>query len=228
MSQFNNLIVAGGFSLLAVAGPTSAQPAEDEHLKVFFHHYLEAQHRQQPLEATSLGDHRFDSQLDDISPAARAGWQASTRLALQQLPQQVDYRRLSRDGQVDFEILQHHFREELWLADHTHPFAEDPRVYGGYLNDSVYLLVAQSTLAKETNIANAIARMAQMPRIIAEAEKSLTHPPKRRRHQLLRKRPLQLHRRNATAGGIESRRGAGGGRVEGLSEISRRPAPGPG
>lgn len=176
MSQFNNLIVAGGFSLLAVAGPTSAQPAEDEHLKVFFHHYLEAQLRQQPLEATSLGDHRFDSQLDDISPAARAGWQASTRLALQQLPQQVDYRRLSRDGQVDFEVLQHHFREELWLADHTHPFAEDPRVYGGYLNDSVYLLVAQSTLAKETNIANAIARMAQMPRIIAEAEKSLTHP----------------------------------------------------
>ena len=59
-----------------------------------------------------------------------------------------------------------------------HSFEQDPRVYGGYLNDSVYLLLAQSTQPHETNVANAIARMAQMPRIIEEAKRSLTHPSK--------------------------------------------------
>ena len=58
------------------------------------------------------------------------------------------------------------------------PFEKDARTYGGYLSDSVYTLLAQSTLPRETNVANAIARMAQMPRIIEEAKRSLTHPAK--------------------------------------------------
>jgi uncharacterized protein (DUF885 family) len=58
------------------------------------------------------------------------------------------------------------------------PFERDARTYGNYLSDSVYLLLTQSTQPKETNIANAIARMAEMPRIIAEAKRSLTHPSK--------------------------------------------------
>jgi uncharacterized protein (DUF885 family) len=164
--------------LLASAVSTSfAQTGEDDNkLNNFFKHYLDERFQRQPLEATTLGDHRFDAQLDDISPQARAGWRTLTQQTLKDLPGQVDYKKLSRDGQIDFEILQHDLKRQLWLADNTHPFEEDPRTYGDYLNDSVYLLVAQSTLPKETNIANAIARMAQMPRIIAEAEKSLTHP----------------------------------------------------
>ena len=46
------------------------------------------------------------------------------------------------------------------------------------LSDSIYLLLTHSTLPMETNISNCIARMAQMPRIVAGAEKTLTHPPK--------------------------------------------------
>jgi len=165
--------------LLANAASTSfAQSGEDDKLNHFFQHYLDEHFQRQPTEATTLGDHHFDAQLDDLSPAARAGWRKLTQQTLQDLPGQVDYKKLSRDGQIDFEIFQHDLQRQLWLADNTYPFAEDPRTYGGYLNDSVYLLVAQSTLPKETNIANAIARMAQMPRIIAEAEKSLTHPAK--------------------------------------------------
>ena len=98
------------------------------------------------------------------------------RQELAALPKAVKYAELSRDGQIDYEIFRDNLVHGLWLAKNTHPFEEDPRTYGGYLNDSAYALVAQSTLPKETNIANAIARMEQMPRIIAEAEKSLTHP----------------------------------------------------
>lgn len=165
--------------LLANAASTSfAQNGEDDKLNGFFKHYLEERFTRQPMEATALGDHRFDAELDDISPPARAGWRALTQQTLKDLPGQVDYQKLSRDGQIDFEILQHDLKRQLWLADNTQSFAEDPRIYGSYLNDCVYLLVAQSTLPKETNIANVIARMAQMPRIVAEAKKSLTHPAK--------------------------------------------------
>ena len=168
------LIVALNF---CAAMPTPAMPAEDEKLNAFFTNYLDAHFRQQPLAATQLGDHRFDNLLDDISPRARVGWLALAGKTLAELPRAVNYQKLSRDGQIDFEIFRHELQTEIWETKNFHPFQEDPRTYGAYLNDSVYLLLTQSTLPRETNIANALARMAQFPRIVAEAEKTLTHPP---------------------------------------------------
>jgi len=164
--------------IMALAGVTLSSLAQnaDAKLDVFFRAYLEETFRQRPTEATGLGDHRFDNQLDDISPAARAKWERRMREELDALPKAVKYSELSRNGQIDYEIFRDDLIRDLWLAKNTHPFEEDPRTYGSYLNDSVYQLLSQSTLPKETNIANAIARMEQMPRIIAEAEKSLTHP----------------------------------------------------
>ena len=155
-----------------------AQSSEDDKLGDFFKDYLGEHLRQQPLDATRLADHRFDNRLDDISAEARAGWLALARQTLKELPQQVDYTKLTRDGQIDFEIFQHELQTQIWLTQNTHPFEEDPRTYGRYINDGVYLLLTQSTQPRETNISNCIARMAELPRIIATAEKTLTHPPK--------------------------------------------------
>ena len=170
------------FLLLIVASlslhSALAQPAEDGKLQAFFKNYLDQQFALKPTDATGLGDHRFDAQLDDISPAAREHWRAFAKDTLAALPKQVAYKRLSRDGQIDYEIFQHQLEAQLWLTDNMRPFEKDPRTYGGYLSDSVYTLLAQSTQPKETNVANAIARMAQMPKIVEEAKRSLTHPAK--------------------------------------------------
>jgi uncharacterized protein (DUF885 family) len=170
--------IIGALSLLSAPVPAFAQHAEDGKLDSFFKSYLQEHFRQQPLQATSLGDHRFDSQLDDITPKARESWLAFARKTLEELPKQVDYKKLSRDGQIDFEIFRNNLQTEIWETKNFHPFEEDPRTYGAYISDAIYLLLTQSTLPKETNIANCIARMAQLPRIVAEAEKTLTHPPK--------------------------------------------------
>ena len=170
--------MAIGALIVSAAGSVLGQSAEDNRLNTFFTNYLNEYFQQQPLAATQLGDHRFDSRLDDISPAARAQWLVLTETTLTELPRQVDYRKLSRDGQIDFEIFQHNLETQVWETKNLHPFQEDPRTYGAYINDSVYLLLTQSTLPKETNIANCLARMTQIPRIVAEAEKTMTHPPK--------------------------------------------------
>lgn len=159
-------------------GCVLAQSPADAKIEGFFKDYQERCFAQQPLTATTLGDHRFDARLDDISPKARAAWRKLVRTTLKELPRQVDYQKLSSDGQVDFQILEHDLTRRLWLAENTDPFAEDARTYGSYLSDSVYLLLAQSTLPRETNISNALARMAEFPRIIAEAKRSLTRPVK--------------------------------------------------
>jgi uncharacterized protein (DUF885 family) len=161
--------------------PLQARDAEaeaDAKLRTFFKQYLDEHFRQQPTDATRLGDHRFDGLLDDVSAPARARWLQLDRETLARLPQEVDYAQLTRDGQIDFEIFQHELQTGIWLTENTHPFEEDPRTYGGYINDSVYQLLTQSTLPMETNIAHALQRMALIPGVIAVARQTLTHPPK--------------------------------------------------
>lgn len=176
ISSYGRAVVLVGIGL-AFAVSVRAQNA-DARLASFFKERLAEQLRQRPVEATGLGEHRYDHLLDDISKEARAGWLKYTRATLKELPRVVAYDQLSRAGQVDYEIWQQDLRRDLWLLENFRPFEEDPRTYGRYISDSVYALLTHSTLPAETNIANSIARMKEVPRIIATAKKTLTRPPK--------------------------------------------------
>ena len=158
--------------------PLFANSAEDARLNTFFKAYLDEEFKHKPFDATRLGDHRFDHLLDDLTPKARAANIERTRKALEDLPKQVDYKKLSRSAQIDYEILKHSWTYSLWLAENARPFEEDPRVYNEYITESVYLLLTQSTQTKATNVKNCVARMAQIPKVVAAARESLGKPPK--------------------------------------------------
>ena len=87
----------------------------DMKLAAFFRNYLEADCRLSPMRATRLGDHRFDHLLDDVSTAARKRRTELARHTLKEMPRQVDYAKLSRACQVDYEILRHDLETGLWL-----------------------------------------------------------------------------------------------------------------
>jgi uncharacterized protein (DUF885 family) len=161
---------------LLQATAAMAQSADDR-LRAFFDAHLEACFAQRPLDATLLGDHRFDDRLDDISADARAGWLQHYRTQLKQLQSEIAFAELSRDGQIDFEILRDDLQRNIWLMENTRPFEEDPRTYGAWISDSVYSLLVQSTLPREVNIRNAIARMEQIPRIVRTAWQTLRESP---------------------------------------------------
>lgn len=172
--MLSSLLAAGLLS--AVCGANSAADA-DSALNAYFRQYLEATFRLRPMDATRLGDHRFDSLLEDLSPTARAAWSEHTRKTLDGLVQRVDRKRLSRTAQIDWEIFHHELTKSLWLVENTRSFEEDPRVYNDYITDCVFLLLVQSTAPKETNLANAIARMKHIPAIVGAARQNLRSPP---------------------------------------------------
>ncbi len=162
---------------MGIFNAVNAQNANTK-LEVFFKAHLDETFQIRPLEATLTGDHRFDHLLDDISAKSRTGWQSLARRQLAALPKAVKYADLSRDGQIDYEILRDDLIRSIWLGENTRPFEEDPRIYGGYISDSVFSLLTQSTLPKETNVSNAIARMKEIPRIVAVAKQTLRNPPR--------------------------------------------------
>lgn len=131
-----------------------------------------------PTDATSLGDHRFDHLLDDVSEPARRKWLEHSRAELKDLPKRINYKKLTRAGQIDYEIFADELKRAIWIAENTDAFARDPRVYGGYISDAVYTLLTQSSLPAETNIANAISRMRYIPSVIPAARASIKNPDK--------------------------------------------------
>src|SRR5688572_25075839 len=167
-------VVVYGLALVKAGGATT----EDSKLEEFFNGYLENRFRLAPLDATRLGDHRFDHLMDDLSPEALKRQREFVRTTLKRLPTAVDYKKLSRDGQIDFEILHHELETSLWLDENTKPFETNPRIYNEYISDSVFQLLAQSPLAKETNISNAIGRITHIPKIVAAAKQNLRNPPR--------------------------------------------------
>ncbi len=130
------------------------------------------------MRATGLGDHRFDALLDDVSAAARQRRLDLAQRTLEQLPKRVDYARLSRAGQVDFEILRDALKLDLWLEETERPAENDPRGYTSLATECAYVLLTQSTLPKETNIRNAIARIRVVPGMLAAARENLRQPPR--------------------------------------------------
>ena len=174
-------MVLGGIALLgcaAMARGVEGDMDEDAKLEAVFKGYLDEAFRAQPLMTTRLGDHRFDDKLDDLSAEARAANVARDRRMLAELLGRVDAGKLSPDGRIDFEIFRHHLGREVWLAENFRPFEEDPRVYGEYLTEGVYLLLTQSSLPKETNLKNAIARLGHVPEVVAVARRTIADPPR--------------------------------------------------
>lgn len=169
----------GPRALLAFAALVSlsaAAESADKALDGVYREYLEKVLSLRPLDATRLGDRRFDHLLDDLSPAGRQRWLELDRRTLEQLPKQVSVSDLSADGRLDYEIFRDELTRSIWLAENTFPFEQDPRVYNEYISDGIYLLLTQSTQPRDVNVRNALARMGQIPRVIAAARSNLDKP----------------------------------------------------
>jgi uncharacterized protein (DUF885 family) len=164
--------------LLALNLNCLAATGEEQKFNRFFQSYLDKHFELQPLDATELGDHRFDHLLGDLSKAGRQKWTDLDRATLDQLHATIDRAQLPPAAQLDYDIFEHDLVRSLWGAENLHPFEEDPRTYNRFISDSVFLLLAQSSLPREVNVSNSIARMKQLPAVLAAARQNLQNPPR--------------------------------------------------
>src|SRR5262245_12989604 len=92
-----------------------AAPQDDAFQKIA-HDYIEEYLRANPEDATELGDHRFDGQLSDYSPEARARELATLKAVRDQL-RAIDGSRLTGPNNVDFRILKENTDYQIFRAE---------------------------------------------------------------------------------------------------------------
>ncbi len=134
--------------------------------------WLDASLRLNPIGATSLGDHRFDGEVDDLSPAGRAARLALARTTMAQLAS-LPTVGLSRANQVDAALLKTSLEGEVWTAETLKPFEWDPLSHIALSGSALYGLVARDYAPLPRRLSSAAARMERLPALLAAARAAL-------------------------------------------------------
>ena len=145
------IIAATSLLLLSILN-ASATPQDDAFQKIA-HDYVEQYLRTNPEQATELGDHRFDGQLTDYSPEARAKDLAAQKEFREKL-NAIDGSQLTGANNIDFRILKENIDYQIFQAEELKDPEWNPLVYMQSLANSLYLLVARDFAPAEKRIPN--------------------------------------------------------------------------
>ncbi len=170
-----SLIAAGVLLSLSILN-APATPQDDAFQKIA-RDYIEQYLQSNPEDATELGDHRFDSQLTDYSPDARAKDLATQKESRDKL-NAIDGSQLTGPNNIDFRILKENIDYQIFRAEGLKEADWNPLVYMQSLANSLYLLVARDFAPAEKRIPNLRQRMEGIPHVITQAKANLQHPPR--------------------------------------------------
>jgi len=150
---------------------------QDDAFQKIAHDYIERYLQANPEDATELGDHRFDGQLTDYSPDARAK-DLTTQREFRDKLNAIDASKLTGANSIDFRILKENIDYQIFQAEELKQAEWNPLVYMQSLANSLYLLVARDFAPAEKRIPNLRQRMEKIPGVIAQAKANLQHPPR--------------------------------------------------
>ena len=172
-------------ALAACQGPAPAPPAgaeatatqatsnaQDTAFAALSARFLDEGMALSPISATQVGDHRFDSEVDDLSAAGRQKSADWGRALLADLDK-VDAAALSRENQVDALILRNALEGTLWDLETMQSWAWDPQVYSGLAGGAIYNLMAREFAPMPERLKSAAARMEKIPALLAQARENL-------------------------------------------------------
>jgi uncharacterized protein (DUF885 family) len=152
-----------------------SSPENDSEFAELARAYLDDRLARHPVEATRLGDHRFDARLADTSAEALA----DERRALAGFTARLAALRtseLSREHRVDAAIMADSIALRAFeldeLREHTwNPLAANP-------GRAIYLLLARDFAPLPDRLADAAARLAAIPAALTRAREQLTGMPR--------------------------------------------------
>jgi len=170
-------IVIAAASALSLSILTTSATSQDDAFQNVAHDYVEQYLRANPEQATELGDHRFDGELTDYSPAARAK-DLATQKEFRDKLNAIDGTQLTGANNIDFRILKENVDYEIFRAEELKEPEWNPLVYMQSLANSLYLLVARDFAPAEKRIPSLRERMEKIPGVIAQAKANLQHPPR--------------------------------------------------
>lgn len=150
----------------------TATDAQDARFEALSKRFVDEGLALSPVSATQIGDHRFDSEIDDVSEAGRGKAVEWNRAMLAALDA-IDTAALSRGNQVDALILRNQLEGTLYDLETVQSWAWDPQLYSGLAGGAIYNLMAREFAPLPERLGSAAARMEKIPALLAQARDNL-------------------------------------------------------
>lgn len=150
----------------------ASQTPADKIFANLAHKWLDNAMKLSPVSATQIGDHRFDSELDDVSAAGRSTSLAFAKATLSEL-EAIDRSKLSRANQVDAAMLLNALQSQIWTSEKLQDWAWNPLTYQSIAGGAVYTVMAREFAPVERRLGSAANRMERMPGFLALVRKEL-------------------------------------------------------
>jgi uncharacterized protein (DUF885 family) len=170
LAACQSMPVAGDAGHMPVASPVAN--ATDAQFAALSKRWLDGTMRLNPVSATQLGDHRFDTEVDDLSAPGRQRMLDFSTQLLAGLDA-IDATRLSRENQVDAAILRNQLRSDIWNLQDFQSWAWDPQVYNNLAGGAIYNLMARDFAPLPERLKTATVRMEKIPGIFAQMRANL-------------------------------------------------------
>ena len=160
------------FLLSAACQAAPVGAAADKQFEDLADRYIDQFPAFSPVSATLLGDHRYDTELNEVSEAARTRKARFEQEFLDQLGR-IDPAALSRSNQVDHALLKHSLQAQLWRLEELQEWAWNPLTYTRLVGNAVYGLMAREFGPLETRLTCVAARLEQLPRLLEQIRATL-------------------------------------------------------
>jgi uncharacterized protein (DUF885 family) len=159
---------------LVMATSINAKPRTlHELVDAYFEDYFKAN----PTQATSVGFHQYDHQLEDFSLAAHQRYRSQLLAYLKEF-QAINPRALSQNDRDDREIMIASIQSNLLEEERVQMWRKNPDNYSAAATGTIFSIVKRNFAPAEERLRSVIEREKQIPRALSQAREVLRDPPK--------------------------------------------------
>lgn len=154
----------------------AAQAAVDKTVEAKFAdlsaRWLDGWFKLNPINATQQGEHKYDTEIADLSADGRKRMVDFGKGMLVELSA-IDTAKLSRENQIDAAIMRNQIEQDLWAIETWQSWARDPQLYGELAGGAIYGVMAREFAPIEERLKSATARMEKIPALYAQMRENL-------------------------------------------------------
>ncbi|WP_305804488.1 DUF885 domain-containing protein [Stenotrophomonas sp. YIM B06876] len=159
-------------SATAPTAATAAHSQADARFAELSQKALDTWMQLSPVSATQIGDHRYDSELDDLSAAGQQRGVEASKALLAEL-EKIDVTQLGRENQVDAAILRNQLQSDIWNETTLQAWQWNPMTYNDLAGSAIYSLMAREFAPLPERLKSATARIEKIPQLFASARANL-------------------------------------------------------
>jgi len=143
----------------------------------FVREYLDWYYATHPIRATSLGLHQYDARLPDLSAASLQAQAETLRGWLGRL-ERLDRGGLTGDAALDVRVLENAIRADLLEREEVREWQRNPMLYNSTIAQGLSSLSQREFAPVAVRMRDLMARMRQIPSVVAAAKANLRDVPR--------------------------------------------------